>query len=58
LLHRLRSAEAAGASEKLLTSDKSLQVYIVGHTDNQGTMEGNRWRALRYGHYLILRQIF
>ena len=26
---------------RLLTSDKSLKVYIVGHTDNQGTMEGN-----------------
>ena len=26
---------------RLLTSDPSLKVFIVGHTDNQGTMEGN-----------------
>jgi outer membrane protein OmpA-like peptidoglycan-associated protein len=26
---------------RLLTSDKSLKVLIVGHTDNQGTVDGN-----------------
>jgi outer membrane protein OmpA-like peptidoglycan-associated protein len=26
---------------KLLNSDKSLKVAIVGHTDNQGTVDGN-----------------
>ena len=26
---------------RLLASDPSLKVFIVGHTDNQGTMEGN-----------------
>ncbi len=26
---------------RLLTSDKSLKVLIVGHTDNQGTIDGN-----------------
>jgi len=26
---------------KLLKSDKALKVYIVGHTDNQGTLAGN-----------------
>jgi OOP family OmpA-OmpF porin len=26
---------------KLMSSQKSLKVYIVGHTDNQGTLDGN-----------------
>jgi len=35
------SAQAIAEIAKLLKADTGLKVYVVGHTDNQGTVEGN-----------------
>ena len=35
------SAQAIAEIAKLLKADAGLKVYVVGHTDNQGTVEGN-----------------
>jgi OOP family OmpA-OmpF porin len=35
------SAEAISEISKLLTKDKSLKLYVVGHTDNAGTLDAN-----------------
>jgi outer membrane protein OmpA-like peptidoglycan-associated protein len=35
------SAQAIGEIGKLLKSDPELKVFVVGHTDNTGTVEGN-----------------
>jgi OOP family OmpA-OmpF porin len=35
------SAQAIGEIAKILTSDPALKIYVVGHTDNEGTLDGN-----------------
>jgi OmpA-OmpF porin, OOP family len=35
------SQQAIGEVAKLLKADAGLKVYVVGHTDNAGTLEGN-----------------
>ncbi|MCX6556760.1 MAG: OmpA family protein [Candidatus Aminicenantes bacterium] len=35
------SAQAIGEIAKLLKSDPGLKLFVVGHTDNQGTVDGN-----------------
>ena len=35
------SAQAIGEIAKLLAADPALKVYVVGHTDNVGTLESN-----------------
>ena len=35
------SAQAIGEIAKLLTANPALKLYVVGHTDNQGGVEGN-----------------
>lgn len=35
------SAQALGEIAKLLKADPALKVFVVGHTDNTGTVEGN-----------------
>jgi len=35
------SAPAIAEVAKLLMSDPALKIYVVGHTDNEGTVEGN-----------------
>jgi OmpA-OmpF porin, OOP family len=35
------SQQAIGEVSKLLKADASLKVYVVGHTDNAGTLDGN-----------------
>jgi OOP family OmpA-OmpF porin len=35
------SAQAIGEIAKLLTADPSLRIFVVGHTDNTGTVDGN-----------------
>jgi OmpA-OmpF porin, OOP family len=35
------SAQAIGEIAKLIGADPSLKVYVVGHTDNVGTLDGN-----------------
>jgi len=38
---KAESAQAIGEIAKLLTSDPGLKIYVVGHTDNEGTLDGN-----------------
>jgi OOP family OmpA-OmpF porin len=35
------SAQAIGEIAKLLKADLGLKIFVVGHTDNEGTVEGN-----------------
>lgn len=35
------SAQAIGEIAKLLKADPALKLHVVGHTDNEGTLEGN-----------------
>ena len=35
------SDQAIGEIAKLLTADPALKIYVVGHTDNEGTLDGN-----------------
>lgn len=35
------SAQAIGEIAKLLKNDPALKLFVVGHTDNQGTVDGN-----------------
>jgi outer membrane protein OmpA-like peptidoglycan-associated protein len=35
------SAQAVGEVAKLLQTDPALKLHVVGHTDNEGTLEGN-----------------